>query len=1203
MALNTNNNNMLTSNDMSLFLLKFIKNMNIISHNHNSFNDFLDKNGLKNIICNIFKIQDVIVFDGENSQKHYYKETELTKMVYTLRFTDVKFEKPKYVDQTTNENEMLTPNIARLKNLTYASEIIIESEIDIEYHYKKGGIEKQTVVIKDLYIGKYPIMIKSDMCHLNNATKDELINIYKEDPNDNGGYFIIGGVEWTIDTSESILYNSFRVYNNQYNNELSRGEFISKPGDGFEISREIIMRLNNNDLITLQLVGSHDIYEEYQIPFYLIFRLYGVMSDIEIFRYILLDFEKDTYYDKIKHFIETSMTNTDKSTKFEKLVNIYDHKKLLIEFGRIIFKNKKLEDMTLIQSVYTLLDKSLLLHIGEDPSEMTRKKKLVYFGILIRKLILVNTDVLPVTDRDSYSTKRLHSAGISYAKTFKTTFRLTVVNGIKKQIKNIFTQTTEKSNINLTNLLNNKITGYEKLAEAVEKSIKTGNKEIVYDRANKPISNRISSQMLIRKNELNTLSTLRVIHTQNTSSSNQTNRAIEMRSVHPTYVGYICPTATADTGEKVGLSKQLAISALITVASDSEFIKKKIAPKIIKIDDIINENNIEYFKKYTHVYVNGDLQGCVVKTYDFLKDIRQMRLLKNIDKYTTIHFNILFDEIQIWVDYGRITRPLVKVYNNISEINDKNYKFKQYTKLTKKHIEQLNKGEINIIDLENEHVIEYISSEEQENCYLAYNIDEFYNNQDNILKQYTHIDIEEAMFGITALTSPFLNHTMAQRGSYQTNQAKQSCGWFTLNPHDRYDKKKFYQTYCETPIIKTITSNLTYPNGTNLMVAMMCYTGYGQEDSCILNKSLVDNGYMAGYHYSYISVKITDHNVEFIRLSKPTDNVHKTNADYSYLDERGIIKKGSIIDKNTVLISKLVLINKKENKYSDKSEIYTSYEKVVVDDIEISYYNPQENKIELVKIRIKSYRKILEGDKLSTRSGNKNIVSAIMNPADMPYTLNGEIPDMIVNPQGIPTRMCVGQLLESLFAKLAINKAQFIDGTAFTKFNVNRIKEELEKMGLNSCGIEKMICGKTGHIINAFIFYTPLYIQHIMKFALEEMYVINHNGGPVDEVTHQPREGKTNNGGLKLGEMEKDVIASHGSTNIIQEKFINSSDYVQLYFCKKCGSKAIYNNEYNLKICKLCDFDADITKVNSTHVTNVLHSYLMMLGIDMRASF
>lgn len=1194
--MDTDNN--ITSSDLSLFLLKFIKSVNIISHNHNSFNDFLDKNGLKNIICNIFKIQDVIIFD--DSQKHTYKGSEIIKVMYTLKFTDVKFEKPKYVNQLTNENEMLTPNVARLKNLTYSSEIIIGSDIEINYYYKSGGTDQQTVNIKNLHIGKYPIMVKSEMCHLYNATKEELINIYKEDPNDNGGYFIIGGVEWTIDTSESILYNSFRIYNNQYNNELSRGEFISKPGDSFEISREIILRLNKNDLITLQLVGSHDIYEEYQIPFYLIFRLYGIMSDAEIFRYILLNFETDNDHDKIIYYIESSMSNVDKSTKFDKLINIYDHRTLLIEFGKIMFKNKKLDDNSLIQSVYTLLDKSLLLHVGEDGSELTRKKKLIYYGLLIRKLILVNKEVLPVTDRDSYSTKRLHSAGISYAKTFKTTFRLTIVNGVKRQIKSIFTQTLEKSNINLTNLLNNKITGSEKLIEAVEKSIKTGNKEIFYDRASKPISNRISSQMLIRKNNLTTISTMRVIHTANTSSSNQTKRAIEMRSVHPTYVGYICPTATADTGEKVGLSKQLAISASITVASDSEFIKQKIYNKIINIVDIIKDGSFELLKKYTQVYVNGDLQGCVVETFTFLKDMRQMRLSKDIDKYTTIHFNIKSDEIYIWVDYGRITRPLIKVYNNINESNNNNYKFKQFIKLTKDHIDKLKKNKMSIVDLEKEFVLEYISAEEQENCFLAYNIDEFYANQNNISKQYTHIDIEEALFGITALTSPFLNHTMAQRGSYQTNQAKQSCGWYTLNPYDRYDKKKMFQTYCEVPIVKTITSNLTYPNGINLMVAMMCYTGFGQEDSAIINKQTIDNGYMSGYHYSYTSVKITDHNIEFVRLSKPTDNVHKTNADYSYLDEKGIIKKGSIIGKNTVLISKLVLVNKKENKYVDKSEIYMSYEEVIIDDIEISYYNPQENEIELVKIRTKSYRKLLEGDKLSTRSGNKNIVSAIMNPADMPYTLNGEIPDMIVNPQGIPTRMCVGQLLESIFAKLAINKGQFIDGTAFTKFNVNRIKDELESNGMNSCGVEKMICGKTGHVINALVFYTPLYIQHIMKFALEEMYVINHNGGPVDEVTHQPREGKTNNGGLKLGEMEKDVIASHGSTNVLQEKFINSSDYVQLYFCKKCGTKAIYNDEFNLKICKLCGFDAEIVKVNSTHVTNVFYHYLLMLGIDMR---
>ncbi len=810
---------MLTSNDMSLFLLKYIKYIDIIYHNHSSFNEFVSKKGLKNIICNIFKIQDILIFDKENT--HFYNNIEISKMIYVLKFIDVRFEEPKYVNQVSNDTELLTPHIARLKNLTYASEIIIDCEISIDfYHKQSNNIDTKKVIVKDLYIGKYPIMVKSNMCNINKATKQELINVYKEDPNDTGGYFIIGGVEWTIDTLESILYNSFRVYNNHYNNEVSRGEFISKPGDGFEISREIILRLNNNDLITLQLVGNHDIFEDFQIPFYLIFRLYGIMSDLEIFKFILFDFEKDTYYDKIKFFIESSLNNNDKSTKFDKLANIYDHTKLLIEFGKIIFKNKKLDDMVLLHSVNTLIDKSFLLHIGDDSSDLTRKKKLVYFGILIRKLILVNQEILPVTDRDSYSTKRLHSAGISYAKTFKKVFRATVINSIKKTIKTAFTQTGEKSTINLVNLLS-KISNYGKLADAVEKSIKTGNKEITYDKASKPIINRISSQMLNRKNHLNTLSTLRVINTQNTSSSNQTNRAIEMRSVHPTYVGYICPTATADTGEKVGLSKQLAISALITIASDSELIKKTIANKIISIDSIIDNDSLDFLKKYTQVYVNGDLQGCIDDTYGFLKDIRHLRLLKEIDIFTTIYFNLLLDEIHIWVDYGRVVRPLIKVYNNFHDVDNPNFKFHQYIKLTSDHISKLNSDEISIIDLENEHIIEYISAEEQENCFLAYNIDEFYNNQDNITKPYTHVDIEEALFGITALTSPFLNHTMSQRGSYQTNQAKQSCGWYTLNPHDRYDKKKFYQTYCETPIVKTITSHLTYPNGTNLMLAMM----------------------------------------------------------------------------------------------------------------------------------------------------------------------------------------------------------------------------------------------------------------------------------------------------------------------------------------------------------------------------------------------
>lgn len=1191
----------INSNHLSLFLLKFIKNHNIVAHNIDSFNEFLGIEGLKSIICNVFKIQDEIVFN--NSVNNTYNGNRVNKMRYVLNFIDTQFNSPTYVNSVTNMTELLTPHIARLKNLTYSSEIKIECDINIEYYMENGSIEKQTINIKNLYIGEYPVMVKSNICNLRNATRDELINVYKEDPNDNGGYFIIGGIEWTIDTSENVLYNSFRSYNNQHNNEKSRGEFISKPGDGFEISREIIMRLNIDDLITIQFVGSRDIHSDCQIPFYLIFRLYGVLSDKKIFEYILLDFDKnDPYYSKLVYFIQVGMSSDRlKSTRFDKLVNVYNHKELLIEFGKAIFVNKKMDDVSIIQSVYSLLDKSLLMHIGDNNNHNTRVKKLIYFGSLIRKLILVNSDIYPVTDRDSYSNKRLHSAGVSYSKSFKSIFRLTVVQGIKTQIKTAYLKSVEKSNVDLHSILNNRSIGYEKLAEDIKKAIKQSSPDIVYSDSTIIKPNRVSSQMLIRKNQLNVISTLRVIHTQNTSSSNQTSRAIDMRSVHPTYVGYICPIATADTGEKVGLSKQLAISAIVTISSNSEVIKHKVSKLIVPLDDIIEKNSLYMLKQHTQVYVNGDLRGCVINTRAFINKMKEMRMQKKIDKYTTIHYKILLDEVYIWVDYGRVTRPLIKVYNNIDECHKPNFEFKQWIKLTIDHVNKLNNDEISIIDLEDEGIFEYISSEEQENCYLAYNIDELYKNSNNILKQYTHIDIEESMLGITALTSPYLNHTMAQRGSYQTNQAKQSCGWFTINPYDRYDKKKVFQPYCEYPLVKTITSNLTYPNGVNLMVAMMCYTGFGQDDSAIINRSVVDNGYMSSYNYSYSIVKITDHSTEFIRLSIPSESVYKSNSNYDYLDDKGIIIKGSVIANNTVLVSKLVSGNKKDDKkFIDKSEIYYGNELVIVDGIETSYYNPHCNIIESVKIRLKSYRKLFEGDKLSTRSGNKNIISSILNPADMPYTLSGEVPDLIVNPQGIPTRMCVGQLLESIFSKLAINKGQFIDGTAFSKFNIDAINSELNSIGIDKGGVEKMICGKTGHIIDAFIFYTPLYIQHIMKFALEEMYVINHNGGPVDEVTHQPREGKSNNGGLKIGEMEKDVIASHGSINVLQEKFINSSDFTHLYFCKKCGSKAVSNPEEGLYICKICDYAGEVAKVNSTYVTDVLYEYMMMLGVDTR---
>ena len=1194
----------LTKNEMFILLRNIIYNSNLIDHNISSFNQFIE-NGLSDIITNIFKIEDTIVFEDI----HTYRNKKLDRVYYNIELKNVRIKKPKFINVITGDTEILTPYMARKKNLTYSSEIYIDAKVELTF-FGDNYSEVLTHTINNIPIGTYPVMVKSSICNIYKATREELINVYKEDPNDLGGYYIINGVEWCIDSSESVLYNYTRIYNNQYQNELTRSSFISKPGDGFENSREIILKLLNNKLITVRFVGGNEQYEELDIPFYIIYRIYGVISDQDIFKYIIFDLDDTQVTTRIiTEYLMGCRRFTDKKYKFNHIINMYDQAKLITELAKMILKKHKLDDIGLIHTMLGLIDNSLLPHIGIDGSDKTRKKKLLFLGTMIRKLILTNANIINETDRNSYNAKRVHSAGISYSKSFKTIFRSTVVASIKKQFRDYIQNTSNMSDINIQNIFN-KVTGYEKLEDAIEKSIKTGNKEIVYDKNSRPVSNRISSQMLNRKNMLNVLSTLRVVHSQSTSASNQTKQALEMRSVHPSYIGFVCVTSSADTGEKVGMSKQLAITAKITSASSSIVLHDFISAgsydggpgrdsKLQKIEEFLHDPKPLLHK--TTVYINGDLKGVVDYPYEFLKWIKKARLNRKIDKYTTIVYNILLNEIHLWVDYGRLIRPLVKVYNNIEDVSDK-VEFKQYILLTKYHIKKLSKLEISINDLENEGIVEYISAEEQENTLLAYNIEEFYKNQNNIERQYTHVDMEETIFGITALTSPFLNHTQPSRGTYQTNQAKQSCGWFILNPEHRYDKKKYFQIYNEKPLVKTITDDFNYPNGQNLMVAMMCYTGYNQEDSTIINRSVIDNGYFAGYMYSQESIKITDMNTEFIRRIRPSDNVKKSNADYRFLDEKGIIKIGTVIDHNTVLVCRLVLMNRKEEQYVDRSLIYHGDEPMEVDAVDITYYNPQENKIELVKVRLKAYRYLVKGDKLSTRSGNKNIVSSIMDPSEMPFTKTGIIPDMIVNPHSIPTRMVIGQLIESVLAKLYTHKGKQVDGTAFTNIDLKVIQKQLEGYGANGFGLEEMYCGKTGQKMKALIFFTPVFIQRLQKFAIDEVYSVSH--GPIDQITFNPVDGKSRQGGLRLGEMEKDVLATHGAISALKEKFIESagSDSTPIYVCRNCGSPtAIVNKNEHLKYCDLCKGDgSDIVQIDSTRVTILLTQYLKMIGIDVR---
>lgn len=1177
----------LTSNDLLKIIHNNINPTTLVAHNIDSFDEFIT-NGISNIITNIFKVELNIKYKSTDEPHHIYNGVKLGRTTVSIKFSNVKLDEP-----MKDRNEPITPYIARRDNYTYCSRLYVDMSYSVKFKdEEENQVGETTGVIEKFELGNIPVMVKSNLCRIKNVQRESLLNDFHEDPNDAGGYLIVKGNEWTIDSMESVPFNSPSIYNNNHKGELTRLELISKPGDGFENSKQIILTYMANGLITIRLVGNLDfVNDKISIPIQFIYRLFGISSDKEMFDMIIGD---DTG-SQIETILSDSFYIGGGKYRFKDIFHEYDPYVIGVTIGKSMLKIASADSDVLATSdviindgdiyakILSTIDNALFPHmgIGSDPEQM--KDKLIYLSILVRKMLLTNVGKLKENNRDNYNNKRLHTAGSSFSKELKKIFRLKTITPCRKGMYKAFAKNpgVDLKDINPEAILKseNKKDGF---TSAIERVITSSNE------TNAMVKSSMSTQNLNRKNMLNTLSVNRNIHTKNSSAAGaKSKRAVEMRGVQPSYTGYICPVASTDTGEDVGLSKQIAITARVTKPISSIAIREI----LMSLGVIKSIKDVTYSKIHTDtkVYVNGYLLGIVDNSNEFVKTLRNLRLEGHIHKFVTIHQNMFSNEIYIWCDMGRISRPLLRV----ESVWTKGEFSQKLVYDPKKH------SNMSYDQLSDEKVIDFISPDEAENCYIAYNIEFLRENKTNHTRQFTHCEIEQAILGVSALTSPFLNHTMTSRCTYQTNQAKQSCGPYVVNPYDRWDKKKPWQLYCEYPLVPTLVNNVSYPNGQNLMVAMMCHSGYNQEDSTIINANTVKRGYLGISFYTYEQLIVKNHKSQIIRKITTKDNVNITSSDYSYLDERGIIKVGSIIKPNTVLVSMLHIITEGSSpSYSDKSLIYQGLEEVQIDGVVVQKH---ESLISSVKVRLVTIRDLTQGDKLSTRSGNKNIIARVCPVSEMPYVQrNGMIPDMIVNPHSVPTRMVIGQLIEAIYAKLAAQKGELIDGTAFSSVNIDAVRKELTNYGINEFGMEKMVCGENGMEIDVLVFCCPTYIQRLQKFAIDEIYVASN--GPVDEITHQPREGRSSSGGLKLGEMEKDVLAGNGIMSTFTEKMLHGPDRTVLYMCDDCGyPQCIYNKIENIRYCPICQKnDSNIYAVDNNYITTILLEIFKSLGIDCR---
>jgi DNA-directed RNA polymerase beta subunit len=656
-------------------------------------------------------------------------------------------------------------------------------------------------------------------------------------------------------------------------------------------------------------------------------------------------------------------------------------------------------------------------------------------------------------------------------------------------------------------------------------------------------------------------------------------------------------------GASVGVVKNLSYMTHVTIHSNSLPIYDYVQPHIIPIQNLKPQ---EMFNK-TKVFVNGNWIGISENPLELYQNLKDKKHKGIINVYTSIIFDYKFNEIRVCNDAGRLTRPLLRVRDNnilvTSDVIDgiKSDKLGWNDLMTNCSIE--------------ESIIEYIDPEEQAWSMLAMkpkdllNTDyEGKNKGDNIFK-YTHCEIHPStIFGVLASCIPFPEHNQSPRNCYQCAQAKQAMGVYVTNFDNRMDKTAYLLNTPARPLVDTRIMDMikinNIPSGFNVVVAIMTHTGYNQEDSLLINKGSIDRGLFQAtiYHTEKDEDKQKINGDEEIRCKPdPTKTKGMKFANYSKVNNRGVIPENTLVENRDVIIAKITPIKENRNdhtkliKYEDQSRIHRTDEETYIDK---NYIDRNGDGYNFAKVRLRTVRKPVIGDKFSSRSGQKGTIGNIIPEEDMPFTASGIRPDIILNPHAIPSRMTIAHLKETLMTKVLVQLGLFGDGTSFGELDVKMVCDELIKLGYEGHGNELLHNGLTGEQHECSIFMGPIFYQRLKHMVNDKQH--SRSIGPMVNLTRQPAEGRSRDGGLRFGEMERDAMISHGASRFTRGRMYDASDKYQVHSCNKCGMIATYNDEMHIHICRTCENRVDFSYVEIPYACKLLFQELLTMNIAPR---